>query len=281
MRIRSLVSFLLMLTTLGCEHDDNSIPKIEGLSFYWDHEVFGYEGRRLRFEGYTTNKFDNDYDLEFNTLIRDKFITAHLVKSIDKGKCQYFPMPVIGDYDPYKCNASGGFFLSDKELDIGIYSLTIVTPYFEVTSKLIVTDEKVTLEIPENKYINSSIEEVYPLPKNLLFGGIVYQNSNNTNDAEGFLDYLINLGLIKTTLPDYAYRHLNVDENGAPINNDWEPDNHSIGLLYNMNNVDFKTIFEESMKYFNQTNLNIYLYTSNGDQGFLSKTDGITVVYGK
>ena len=48
-----------------------------------------------------------------------------------------------------------------------------------------------------------------------------------------------------------------------------------------MNSTDFKTIFEESKKYFNQTNLNIYLYTSSGDQGFMSKTEGITVVYSK
>ena len=69
--------------------------------------------------------------------------------------------------------------------------------------------------------------------------------------------------------------------NRYPPESHWEPDYHSIGFLYKMNNADFKTIFEESKKYFNQTNLNIYLYTSNGDQGYMSKTEGIAVVCAK
>lgn len=278
----TLVPILLILAIFSCENDDRlSIPTINGLSLYWDHEVFGDEGRRLRFEGSTTNEFDNDYELEFNTSVVDKSITVRLTKSIDKGKCQYFPMPVVGDDDPNKCNASGDFYLSDKELDNGVYSLKIIMPSFEVTSELTVTDEKVTLEIPVNKYLKSSIENVYPIPTNLLFGSLVYLGSSNTNDAEKFLDDLTKLGLIQTTVPNYSYRHLSVDENGRATASHWEPDNHSIGFLYKMNNKDFRTIFEESKKYFNQTNLNIYVYTSNGDQGFMSKTEGITVVYAK
>ena len=143
------------------------------------------------------------------------------------------------------------------------------------------TDEKVTLKIPTNKFIKSSIENVYPIPPNLLFGSLVYEGSSNTNDAENVLDSLTELGLSQTTVPNYPYRHLTVDENEHRPVSHWEPDNHSIGFLYKMNNTDFKTIFEESKKYFNQTNLNIYLYTSNGDQGFMSKAEGITVVYAK
>ena len=276
----TLIPILLILAIFSCENDDRiSIPIINGLSLYWDHEVFGDEGRRLRFEVSTTNEFDNDYELEFNTSIVDKSIKARLIKSIDKGKCQYFPMPVVGEDDPNKCNASGSFYLSDKELDNGIYSFKIITSSFEVTSELAVTDEKVTLEIPLNKYLKSSIDNVYPIPPNLLFGSLVYQGSNNTNDAEKFLNELTKLGLIDTTVPDYPYRHLSVDEYGHPPESHWEPDNHSIGFLYKMNSTDFRTIFEESKKYFNQTNLNIYLYTSNGDQGLMNKTEGITVVY--
>lgn len=273
---------MLILAIFSCENDDRlSIPTINGLSLYWDHEVFGDEGRRLRFEGSTTDEFDNNYELEFNTSVEDKSITVRLTKSIDKGKCQFFPMPVVGDDDPNKCNSSGDFYLSDKELDNGVYSLKIIMPSFEVTSELTVTDEKVTLKIPTNNFLKSSIENVYPIPPNLLFGSLVYQGSSNTIDAEIFLDNLSKLGLIQTTVPDYPYRHLTVDENGNRPVSHWEPDNHSIGFLYKMNNTGFKTIFEESKKYFNQTNLNIYLYTSNGDQGFMSKTEGITVVYAK
>lgn len=273
---------LLVVAIFSCDNDDSlSSPTINGLSLYWDHEVFGDEGRRLRFEVTTTNEFDNDYELEFSTSIVDKSILVSLIKSIDKGKCQNFPKLGNSDDDQNKCSASGDFYLLDKNLDNGVYSLRITMPFFEVTSNLTITDDKVTLEIPTNNFLNGSIENVYPIPPNLLFGSIVYQGSSNTNDAENFLDYLTSLGLIQTTLPNYPYRHLTVDENGQLPIKHWEPDNHSIGFLYKMNSTDFKTIFEASKEYFNQYNLNIYLYTSNGDEGFMSKSDGITVVYSK
>jgi hypothetical protein len=271
---------LLMAVIFSCHEDENeSIQAINGLSLYWDHEVFGEEGRRLRFEVTTTNEFDNDYELEFSTSVIDESITVVLIKSIDKGKCQYFPMPVTGDDDPYKCNASGTFYLADTEIDNGVYSLKIIMPAFEVTSELTVTDEKVTLEIPANKFLNSTIDNVYPIPQNLLFGNIGYEGSDNTNDAVNFLDYLTDLGLIQTTLPNYPYRYLTVDENGHPPVSHWEPDNHSIGFLYKLNTTDVKTIFEASTQYFNQHNVNIYLYTSNGDEGLMNKSEGITLVY--
>ena len=273
---------MTIVAIFSCDNDDSlPIPTINGLSLYWDHEVFGDEGRRLRFESFTTNEFDNDYDLEFNTSINDKSITTTVVKTIDKGKCQWFPMPSTGDDDPNKCNASGGFYLTDKELSSGIYSLTIIMPNFKVTSKLTVTDEKVTLDIPANEHLSSSIKYVYPIPKNILFGSVVYKGSNNTDDANEFLVYLSNLGLIETTVPNYPYRHLAVDETGRLTNSNWQDDNYSIGVLYKMNNVDIKTIFEESKKYFDQTNLNISLFTSNGDEAHFSKSEGITIVYSK
>lgn len=279
MKRKLIISALLLTMSFSCKKDDHvSVPRIEGLSLYWDHEVFGDPGRRLRFEAYTTNRFDNDYDLEFNTSIENKSITVRFLKSLDKGKCPFFPMPTVGE-DPRKCNAAGGFYLLDKELENGIYSLNIITPSFETASKLIVTDEKVTLEIPENEYLESYIKDVYPIPENLLFGGLTYYGSENTDDANKFLTSLKNLGLTETTVPNYKYRHLYVNESGRPVDTHWEPDNHTISFLYDMNNIRFQEIFEEAKKYFDQTNLNINLYTSNGDEGHLSKLSGITVVY--
>jgi len=270
-----------MLALFSCENGDIiSTSPIDGLTLYWDHEVFGHEGRRLRFEVSSTNELVNDYELVFNTIIEGRSIAATLEKSVDEGKCPFFPMPVVGDHDPSKCYASGEFYLSDKELAKGIYSLKISTPSFEVVSELTVDDEVVTLEIPVNDYLKSSIKNVYPIPENLLFGGVVYQGSDNTNDAEEFLNGLVSLGLIETTVPDYPYRYLSVDQNGHPIDKHWDPDNHDIEFLYRMNNIDFKAIFESSKEYFSQTNLNIVLFTSSGDEAHLSKKEGITVVYG-
>ena len=169
MKTRTTLRLILPIVSIfSCDNNDSlSIPTINGLSLYWDHEVFGDEGRRLRFEVTSTNEFDNDYDLQFNTSIKDKSITATLIKTIDKGKCQWFPMPTTGDDDPNKCNASGQFYLTDKELSSGLYSLTIITPTFKVTSELTVTDELVTLDIPSNEHLSSSIKYVYPIPKNI------------------------------------------------------------------------------------------------------------------
>lgn len=275
------ISILLTLAIFSCEkHDEISMVMIDGFSLYWDHEVFGEEGRRLRFQVTTTDEYDNDYELVFDTDIDNKSITARLVKNIDEGRCQYYPMPLIGNHDPNKCSASGGFYLADKELVNGIYSFKIVAPSFEVTSELTLAGEQVTLEVPANNHLTSSIKYVYPIPKKLLFGSIFYQGSDNANDAEEFFNELTNLGLAETTVPNYPYRYLSVDENGQPPDSHWEPDYHSIGFLYKMNDIDFKTIFEASKKYFDQTNLDIYLSTSNGDEGMMSKTGGVTVVYG-
>lgn len=283
MKTKTTLGLILTLVSIfSCDNNDSlSIPTIDGLSLYWDHEIFGDEGRRLRFEATTNNEFDNDYDLEFQTSINDKTITATLTKTIDKGKCQWFPMPTAGDDDPSNCNASGVFYLADKELSNGTYSLTITTPTFRVTSKLTITDELATIDIPANEHLSSSIKYVYPIPKNILFGSVFYKGSNNTDDANEFLVYLSNLGLIETTVPNYPYRHLAVDETGRLTNSNWQDDNYSIGVLYKMNNVDIKTIFEESKKYFDQTNLNISLFTSNGDEAHFSKSEGITIVYSK
>jgi hypothetical protein len=279
-RIR-LIPILLTLAISSCENDDTAlIPVIEGLSLYWDHEVFGEQGRRLRFEFTTSNEFDNDYELIFNYSIDRNSITARLVKSVVDGKCQFYPMPSIGNDDPHKCNASGGFYIPDDELTNGTYVFKIITPFFQATSELTVTDEEVTLNIPANDHLATTINHVYPIPRNILFGNVVFEGSENSQDAEDFFKDLISSGLTEIALPAHPYRYLIVDANGQPIEQHWEPDNHSIGFVYKMNG-DFETVLELSKEHFYETNLDIYLYTSNGDEGLMDQDNGITVVYGK
>lgn len=281
-KVKTFVLALIMAGIFSCEDDDSlSVPEINGLFLYWDHEVFGDTGRTLRFEATSKNNFDKDYDLEFTTTVVNNTITARLTRSIDNGKCPFFPTPLLKVGDPRRCNASGLFYIPDKDIAEGVYSLKIVMPNFEVTSNLTVSSDKVTLSVPTNTYLEPSSESVYPIPPNLLFGEIVYQGSNNAIDAQNFLKYLTDLGLSETTLPKYPYRHLTVDENGKPLNSNWEPDNYSIGILFKLNSTNFKTVFEKSKEYFNQKNLNIYLYTSNGDQASFSKLEGIKVIYAR
>jgi len=277
----TLIPILLISAISGCGNDDTApMPPIDGLSLYWDHEVFGDEGRRLRFAFNSTNEFASDYDMAFKYSIDGNSITARLVKSIDNGKCPYFPMPSIEPDDPGKCSASGGFYIPDDELNNGIYSFKIITPYFEVTSGLTITDERITLTTPPNEQLASSVDHVYPIPEDLLFGSVVFEGSNNKQDAENFFNDLISSGVTAVTVPNYPYRHLRVDENGQANERHWEPDNHLIGFLYRMNN-DFNTVVEVSKRHFSQTTLNIYLYTGNGDQGIMEQGKAAVVVYGK
>lgn len=275
----ALTFFFLIFGISGCENDDLlSIPNIDGLSLYWDHEVFGNEGRRLRFEFYGTNELENEYELVFNYTFDKQSIKVRLVKSIDNGKCQYFPMPSFGPDDPLKCNASGGFFIPDEHLKNGSYAFDLITPFFEVSSEMIITNEHITLNIPPNDNFHSSISKVYPIPKDILYGSVVYYGSENNKDADDFFKDLSNLGLSDTMLPDYPYRHLDVDEDGKAIERHWEPDSHSIGFIYKLNQ-NFEIIFEKAKEHFNKSNLNIYLRTSNGDQALMNQHDGITIVY--
>ena len=269
---------LLGLLFFGCEKDNMDIDShasVEGLSLYWDHEVFGEGGRRLRFEFYETKEFENSFELFFNHNIKGKDIIITLVDRIDKGKCQIFP--AANGIDSL-CTPRGSLFIQDRFLENDSYSLILKTYEFEIKSSLIIDDGKYILDIPSNERFSSSIKEVCPIPENLLFGSVVFQGVENTQSANEYFDELESIGLTETIVPNYTYRHLDVDDTGRPIDSHWEPDNHSLGFLYKMN-ITFKEVFELSKEHFNKTNMNIYLCSSQGDQARLSKNDGIIVEY--
>jgi hypothetical protein len=268
----------IFLILFGCEKDSNkhgSPPGIDGLSLYWDHEVFGTEGRRIRFEFYGTKQFEDSYELVFKYSINQKNISIILVNEIDNGKC---PKVEPGWGNDSLCTASGRMYIPDSLISKGTYNLTLKTSSFETTSELIVGNDSIVLNIPSNKHFSSFIHAVYPIRVNLMFGSIVFSGAQNTNDANMFINDLLSLGLTKTNVPDYPYRYLSVDKNGNVEDSSWPPDNYSLGLLFTFNN-NFKDIFNLAKDYFDKTNLNIYLYSSNGDEALLNKIDGVRVVY--
>ena len=270
---------LIFLVLMGCDGDDERpLREIDQLSLYWKHEIFAAERRSLVFEFYTP-PVDQDYDLIFDVHVEDRIITARLSGMLEKGPCPFFPMPTPVSGDPGTCIASGGFELSEEELGQGRYTLKVITPSFEVNTELLVADQLIRLEIPVNDHLTSSIQEVYPMPKDLLFGSVVYQGDSNGPDAEAIFRLLEGLGLAPATLPPSPNGDQFVDESGAPVNTHWYPDNHSLGILYQLGQVDFKTVFKEVEVFFARTNLNIYLYTSNGDEARLSQTEGTHVVF--
>jgi hypothetical protein len=271
-----LISFFLML--FGCEKDSNKHslpPSIDGLSLYWDHEVFGTEGRRIRFEFYGTKDFENSYDLVFNYTINQRDISISLVDVIDNGKCPRYPTPFGIDT---LCTPRGRLYFPDSLISKGTYTFTVKTPSFETTSELIVENDSIILNIPSNNHFYCSIHAIYPIPLNLLFGAVVYSGTQNKDVAKMFLNDLLTLGLTETSVPYYPYRHLLVDKNGNVEDSSWPPDNYLLGLLFTLNN-NFKDVVNLAIEYFNKSNINIYLYSSNGDQALLNKIDGIRVVY--
>jgi hypothetical protein len=280
--MKSNIGLLLFifLILFGCKKDSNkngSPPNIDGLSLYWDHVVFGTGGRRIRFEFYGTKQFENSYDLVFKYTINQSNISIILADEIDKGKC---PKVEPGWGNDSLCTPSGGFDIPESLLPKGTYTLTLKTSSFQNTSDLIVGTDSIILNIPSNNNFSSTIHAIYPMPPNLLFGNVVYSGAENTTDATTFLNDLLTLGLVKTRVPNYPYLDLQVDKDGNAIDSSWPADNYSLGILYNMNN-NFKDIFNLTKDYFSKSNINIYLFSSNGDQARFDKIDGIVVVYAK
>ncbi len=271
---------LIFIFMFSCDRKEELIsPQLEGFSLYWDHEVFGSGGRRLRFALYSVKKYDHQFALQFHTSIEGKTIRVVMTDAIDKGKCPYFPMPVIGEDDPEKCHSKGGFSLSDKQLAQGDYTLKIITPEFESTNILKVSEEVVSLEIPSDGFLTSSIKNVYPIPVNILMGTIVYKGAQHTEDVNKFIAHLEKLGLEPAILRENAYRHFTSYEGENYIDRkQWDPDNYSVSFNQKLKQTSFKTVFAEAEKFFTESSLNTYLYTSNGDEGRLTE-EGIRVVY--
>lgn len=275
----SFLTLALVLSLTACnDRDDFSLPELQGLSLYWDHFVFGEEGRRFRFSFTATQQFDEQHQLIFEPSVRNNVITFNMVGSINKGVCQRFPMPSILPDDPNRCRAEGRTFITEDQLPPGTYIVNIVTPFFRESAELIIGQEKSELKINPNPHFSSAIPEVYPLPKNILFGAVVDSGAEKLDIGRAFIKELENLGLAPATLPPSPYRHLMIDENGQPLEKFWDSGEFSLGILHHLL-VDFEQVVELATRYFKETGINISISTSNGDEGFFRPQTGIRVVY--
>lgn len=273
------IGFILSLGFIGCQKDGiyrGSLSSSQGLSLYWNHKIFGEEGRGFIFEFYESQRFENFYELVFEYSIdnKRKDIDIYLIDKIDKGKCPMFPSPNKTDN---LCISNGDFFIPENMLEEGDYTFTVRTSDFMVKSSFTINKDKVTLKIPENEYFSSSIKDVFPTPRNLLYGNIMFSGEENIEFANEFFKKLESIGLKETIVSNPPF-NLSVDDTGKPKDSHWPPDKHSLAFLYSMN-VSFQRIFELSKEYFNKYDLNIYLFSSNGDQARLSKFEGIVVKY--
>lgn len=276
-RLRLPVVFVLLFGACN-DLNDFSIPELENLSLYWDHQVFGNEGRRYRFSFMAQNQFDDQHQLIFEPSVEGTVITFNMVRSINQGECPKFPMPVLPPNDPHRCSAEGRTFIQENQLPPGDYTVRVITPFFRETAELRVGQESAELSIKPNPYFKSAIEKVYPLPKDLLFGSVVDSGDEKLELGRAFIRELENLGLTQATLPPSPYRHLMLDDNDQAPEKFWDSGEFSLGIAYNLH-VDFEKVVEVATRYFEQSALNISVYTSNGDEGFFRPQTGINVIY--
>lgn len=275
------LTFLLAGVLLGlfsCDREE-PMPKLEGFSIYWKQEIFGRQGRSYLFSFTATNWMENKYDFIFLPEVKKNEITFILARSVDKGKCPQYPMPSPAPGPPLgHCQSWGAIEIPEAWLTEQQYRIKVVTPFFTQEAELTIEDGRTTLFISENAHLSSAIQEIYPLPPDLLRGSIVFSGEENKAAALAFKEDLVKLGLKETTLS--ADRYYGIGEDGGPVDSFWEPDNHSLGLLYTLS-VDMQQVVEMATEHFESSELNIYLYSTNGDEARFSQREGIRVSYAR
>lgn len=282
-RYFSLLFVLLALST--CRKDDHDLLPDnlgeDGFSLYWDHEVFNEGGRALRFELYGKKRTEDRYELVFDTEIRNGIIQVTLTDVVNHGRCPQFPMPIIDQGEQGEqqglCVSRGRFSIPDNLLTAGNYQLRISLDNAMIQATLNVENDHYTMVIPDDSKLETTIKSVYPIPEGLLFGSLVFNGRQHETYAQQFLDAMSSAGYSLATLPDYAYRHMDVNRNGHLARASWEPDAHSISFLYRLD-PEFEHAVELAKNQFTQSHqlLTIYLYTSQGDQAMLN-SEGIRV----
>ena len=241
--------FVIAILLFGCEDDGfnkNQLIHSEGLNLWWNHKIFGEKGRGYIFSFSETERLENKYKLSFEYEIdnRRKRIDIYLTGKTDKGKCPYFPTPNKTDN---LCISNGDFFIPENNLIEADYRFTLRTADFTAESILSVTKNKVTLKIPENEYFSSFIKEVFPAPKNLLYGNVIFEGSEKTKFALEYFEKLKILGLRDTTVANPPF-NLFVDENGKPKDEYWDPDklgSHDILVGNKFSSINFRKSEQE------------------------------------
>jgi len=276
MKAKFLVFFGFIMV-LGCGDNSvntRSLEYSQGLSLWWDHKIFGEDGRGFIFAFHEKERRENSYDLVFDYKIdaRRKSIKVYYQEKIDQGKCPYFPSPYNDDG---LCMSDGSIFIPEEKLKNGKYQIIVYTASYVAYSILDVSNEKVNLEIQDEKFVTSSVTDVFPTPKDLLYGTVKYIGKENADEAQLFFAKLEDSGFEKTVVANPPF-NLETDENGEPRLRFVEPDRYYQSFLFRLN-MSFTTACQITTSFFEKNNVDIYFYTSNGDQATFSKRNGISI----
>jgi len=171
--------------------------------------------------------------------------------------------------------SDGSIFIPEEELKNGKYQLIVYTSNYKAYSVLDVTEEKVSLEIQDEEYFTTSVNEVFPTPKNLLYGSVKYLGEEYADEAQRFLIKLEENGFERTVVANPPF-NLETDENGMPALKFVEPDRYYQGFLLKLDKP-FATACQITTSFFKENNVDIYFFTSNGDQATFSKREGISI----
>lgn len=273
------IAIIFILILAGCSDDyfdKRHLVQSKGISLWWDHKIFGEEGRGYIFSFYEKERLDHSFDLEFEYRIdkRRKTISFYLTGKTDQGKCPYFPSPTPSNG---LCSSDGSVFIKEEELEKGAYDFVVNTANYQAHAIITIDEEIVSLEIQDEKYFSSSVEEVFPTPKNLLYGTIAYHGEENEDAAQMFLLKLEDNGFKKTLVANPPF-NLETDDNGTPTLRFVEPDRYYQSFLFELEKP-FDEVCEITRPFFEQNDLNIYLFSTNGDQATFSKRNGISYHY--
>lgn len=272
-----LLLLSVFVISLGCSDDyinTRSLAHSQGLNLWWDHKIFGEDGRGYIFAFHEMERMENSYDLIFAYKVDEKRknIKVYFQKKIDQGKCPYFPSPYKEDG---LCMSDGSIFIPEEELKYGKYQFIVYTANYEAYSILDVTKEKVSLEIQDKEYFTTSVNEVFPTPKDLLYGSVKYMGEKYADEAQMFLTKMEESGFAKTVVANPPF-NLETDENGVPILRFVEPDRYYQSFLFKLDK-SFATACQITTSFFEKNNVDIYFFTSNGDQATFSKRKGISI----
>lgn len=269
MKIAALILIVFLFHGVSWSNPDKTLADVKGIDLYMCYDIFGNEGRRLTMDFSETQRFEQKYKLEIvYEIVGSKIIISVVDKTVKFDKYVYYPKELNRSY--------GIIYLPDSILSNKKYTLILKTANFEVKSKLLINDDVIELKVPKNKYFSCRINKVYPEPKNLIFGSIVFYGNKDNKVITTFFEKFEKLGLTKKTLPNYRYKYLTVDDSGRPINKFYPNGENVLSFLYEMD-----TNFREIAKFIDEWYLKYYpsiiffVYCSNGDQALGYDKDGV------
>lgn len=259
-RLLQSALILLIATCSGCKDRDNlNILDKEGLGLYWHHAADVEHGRYLLMSFSNAQTSTEKYDYKFEYKIQGRVIDVRLTEKISRGKCQVFPGP-WGD----ECSSWGNIYIRESELSEGSYQFRLQTGKAIVTSELIVGYNQFELKVPNNQYFTNSKPVVYAIPKNIVFGSVLYNGAQNEPLAKALIDDLTQLGLRPATLPDRPYEFLSGQNRTHLSKSFWEPDNYLINLVFTWEG-DYTKVAEVCKERFGQSGKQLGIGLWNSD----------------